>query len=81
MIDSLYRIGVTKEQMRKDLVFRNRIRYVFPVAIGEIMGMIPVILWNIAVYQMNFIVVSIEVMIAGFIMLGIWIFSGSIRKE
>lgn len=81
MIDSLYRIGVTREQIRKDLVFRNRIRYVFPVAIGEIMGMIPVTLWNIAVYQMNFIVVFIEIMIAGFIMLGVWIFSGSIRKE
>lgn len=61
------------------MVFRNRIRYVFPVVIGETFGFILVMLWNKAAYQMRFPVVMVEMVIAGLILSGIWVVSGKIN--
>ena len=50
-------------------MFCNRVRYLIPVIIGEIIGLLVVILWNRAAYQMRFSVVMMEIVIAGVIML------------
>lgn len=77
MVENLYRIGAAREQIRKYLVFRNRFRYVFPVVVGEIIGFIPVMLWNRATYQMRFSVILTDVVIAGLVIFGVWRFSGN----
>ncbi|MDE5864004.1 MAG: ABC transporter permease [Lachnospiraceae bacterium] len=77
MVEYLYRIGAVGEQVRRYLVFRNRLRYVFPVVVGEMMGFILVMLWNRAAYQMRLSVILTDVVIAGLIILGVWRFSSS----
>ena len=65
----LYGIGVTRECIAGYQMFCNRVRYLIPVIIGEIIGLLVVILWNRAAYQMRFSVVMMEIVIAGVIML------------
>ncbi|MDD6071358.1 MAG: hypothetical protein PUC12_11190 [Clostridiales bacterium] len=81
MADSLHKIGVTKEQMAKYMWFRNFVRYVLPVVIGESIGLILVMVWNKAVYQMQFAVVMVEIGIAGLILLVVWVVSSKIDKN
>ena len=63
------------------MVFRNRIRYVFPIVIGGTFAFILVMLWNKAAYQMRFTVVMVEMVIAGLILSGIWVISGKMNGK
>ena len=76
IVENLRGIGVTKEQMQDCLVFRNRARYMFPVVIGEILGMILVLWWNWKACQMRISVLAGDILIAGLLMLSVWIVAG-----
>lgn len=67
--EGMYGIGATRECIAEYKVFRNRVRYLFPVIAGEVIGLFVVMLWNRAAYQMRFSVVAVEFVIAAGIIL------------